>query len=775
MNTKQFCIKRICLLFLTTVFSLGLLSSAQAATRASMEEQVFEWAGSGANSAYVVFDFDDYTTVTKEFVLGCRFDTATANGLDVLTSLALETNLEIVDAGGGYITEIAYTYKDREYRGIANWPATSWSYWETVDYGDNWATHGVGVASRTMNDGDVDGWSFTTSGSWPGLEPNGPTITPRDALREDVIAWAGTGANEAFFSIDFDDATTASRTFVLGFRFDEASVNALDAFTSLALETPLEFVDLGGGYITEIGYEYKGHQYYGVGNWPATSWTYWESTDFGRNWATHGVGIGSRTLTDGDVDGWAFTTSGSWPGLEPNGPVTSPRVALREDVIAWTGTGANEAFFSLDFDDATTASRNFVLGFRFDEPFVNALDAFTTLALETPLEFVDYGGGYINEIGYQYKDHHYYESGNWPDSSWSYWESTDSGQSWATHMVGIGSRTLADGDVDGWSFTTSGSWPGLEPNGPVTSPRIALEEDVLEWVGSGANTAFVSIDFDDSLSASRNFIFGVRFDGLSISGLDALNQIATSTSLQFTDLDGGYIIQFSYEYKDESFDETGSWPDSSWSYWESLDGGASWATHMVGATTRQLTDGALDGWAYTTSGSWPGLEPNGPVASPRESLKEDTLVFVGEGENLAFVVVDFDDYTTTTETFVFGVRFDGIQVSGLDALDAIAQATQLDYVAPGGFLNEISFTYGGQLHAGTGSWPDSSWGYWESTDYGINWATHMVGMADRVIIDGNVDGWAYTTSGTWPGPPPGGIRVTGAHALNSVVIWDLYQ
>lgn len=91
---------------------------------------------------------------------------------------------------------------------------------------------------------------------------------------------------------------------------------------------------------------------------------------------------------------------------------------------------------------------------------------------------VDNDGGFVyvngpNETGHAADaDDNYHEG--FLNGYWSYWQGSGNpydGGSWGVATVGMGDRTLATGDWDGWSWNATGAWPSEpEPGVPVAAP-----------------------------------------------------------------------------------------------------------------------------------------------------------------------------------------------------------------------------------------------------------------------------------------------------------------
>ncbi len=112
------------------------------------------WAGSGANAAVVVVDFNE----GQNFAFGFRWD-GTATGYDAL--LALEAAGPL-DPNADYYPGMGYLVNDFNYGSAEERAGEGWGYYASDD-GRNWADPWVGAFDRVLYDGAWDGWSY---GSW---------------------------------------------------------------------------------------------------------------------------------------------------------------------------------------------------------------------------------------------------------------------------------------------------------------------------------------------------------------------------------------------------------------------------------------------------------------------------------------------------------------------------------------------------------------------------------------------------------------------------------
>lgn len=432
---------------------------------------------------------------------------------------------------------------------------------------------------------------------------------------QDVVEWVGQGANTCYVAIDFDanPSSAMNNAFVFGVRFSSATITGLEALATIAEETPLQYIDAGGGFVTYIEYTFRDIVYSGSGEWPPW-WAYWESADAGDNWAPSDWGCAAHTMSDGDASGWQHTWDTAWPPtVPPSGPFFE-KTDMDDRVIEWVGAGDNAAYVVVDFEANPSSAMNnaFVFGVHFTSATITGLEALATIAQETDLAYTDVGGGYITYIEHTFRNTTYSGSGEWPPW-WTYWESTNAGASWTVSDWGCAAHAMANGDASGWQHTWDTAWPpAVSPAGPFFEPN-PMDDDVVEWAGNGPNCAYVVVDFHNSTTLSAEVVFGVSFTSETIGGLDALNMLHAETSLTVTDGGGGFITYMAYECADLRLDGDGTFPPW-WSYWESDDSGASWTASDFGCAAHRLGHFHASGWVNTWDTlNFPPIDPpNGP-------------------------------------------------------------------------------------------------------------------------------------------------------------------
>lgn len=136
--------------------------------------------------------------------------------------------------------------------------------------------------------------------------------------------------------------------------------------------------------------------------------------------------------------------------------------------------------------------------------------------------------------------------------------------------------------------------------------------------------------------------------------------------------------------------------------------------------------------------------------------------WAGSGENTAYVVINFADGAN----YAFGVLFDG-STTGLSLIQTLDAQTGLDVVYQdygwGVFVDGLS--YDGHSNSGYGG-GENWWHYWNQAD-GQEWQSSWVGAGDRIVNNGDSDGWVYgrDTAPIVPEPATLGLLFLGGALL----------
>lgn len=148
--------------------------------------------------------------------------------------------------------------------------------------------------------------------------------------------------------------------------------------------------------------------------------------------------------------------------------------------------------------------------------------------------------------------------------------------------------------------------------------------------------------------------------------------------------------------------------------------------------------------------------------------------WTGAGLNQVVVVIDFWPYDGDGDSFAFGYRFDGASVTGLAVLEALHDADNgLTFAHSAGFVTDFWYVTADQTYHTGYAWPDSYWSYWWSADFGQTWEYAMGGAGDRVMIDGDTDGWLGQPGDDWDSVPVTPLQLVGD--LNCDGLVDLHD
>lgn len=130
------------------------------------------------------------------------------------------------------------------------------------------------------------------------------------------------------------------------------------------------------------------------------------------------------------------------------------------------------------------------------------------------------------------------------------------------------------------------------------------------------------------------------------------------------------------------------------------------------------------------------------------SLAVAVPIEVGTGQNSAGLYVEWQDGYSAE----FLVKFDEPTISGLGLFDVVQSQSTLTTLRSdfgwGVFIDGIA--YDGHSNSGYGG-GENWWHYWIKND-GQNWQSPAFGAADRVLYNGDMDGWVYGRAGTVPEP-----------------------
>jgi hypothetical protein len=184
-------------------------------------------------------------------------------------------------------------------------------------------------------------------------------------------------------------------------------------------------------------------------------------------------------------------------------------------------------------------------------------------------------------------------------------------------------------------------------------------DDIKYWVGSGNNRAAFAIDWQDGSTQPASLVWGYRWNGTA-TGAQMLSAIVADDRRLFAKVGGtvpnpAAVYGFGYDANNNGqfgiddgtvFDSQGfvitdpadlatatdagdyyaeGWFTGFWHYGVASSnpyGSGQWSDSQVGMSSRQLTDGAWDSWAFTTTYNFAAFAQN-PVAVPSPYVPGD--------------------------------------------------------------------------------------------------------------------------------------------------------
>jgi len=167
----------------------------------------------------------------------------------------------------------------------------------------------------------------------------------------------------------------------------------------------------------------------------------------------------------------------------------------------------------------------------------------------------------------------------------------------------------------------------------VLPPVLAYELDQVDveaWIGNGANTVLLVVDFWPYNDDRDSFAFAYRFDDPQITGLQLLDAVqAAGVGFSYAAWTGGFVTDIWYVRGNTTYHTGYNWPQSYWSYWLSLDYGQMWDYSPVGAGQRFLQNGDTDGWLAVPGDDWTStpVTPLAPPALPGDANGDGQVTF----------------------------------------------------------------------------------------------------------------------------------------------------
>lgn len=222
------------------------------------------------------------------------------------------------------------------------------------------------------------------------------------------------------------------------------------------------------------------------------------------------------------------------------------------------------------------------------------------------------------------------------------------------------------------------------------------ENDIKFWVGTGSKKAYFIADFNDD-STPSSYAWGYRFDSNDLTMEDLINAIAAAEPKITVDIPSGFLYSFTYNHHIPS-------PDDYWSTWSGTGSGS--MTLNNGVNNDILVDGKWYGisFGYGFTPTTPPLShPSIPVAAYNSAWYNSSQIvnWIGTGSNKSLVVIDFG---TNTDSFVFGIQYNG-SMTAEQALQLIkTQAPYFNYTSGNNQISTLSLNNLTGNSSGSNTW-----------------------------------------------------------------------
>ena len=267
--------------------------------------------------------------------------------------------------------------------------------------------------------------------------------------------------------------------------------------------------------------------------------------------------------------------------------------SLLDEVTFWVGQGQDSAIFVVDFNDSSDFE-SYAWGVLFDGS-IDGLTLIQTVAAADPGFSFAESSGFLNDIIYNNQQ----GIGGQPDF-WSTWDGADMGNL-ATNL-GL-ATTVGPNEIFACSYTDFN--PATYPDTPIAAPNpfAFTFADITTWIGNGADSSVLVIDFNDSTSTA-SYAWGFLFDG-NTTGEDMLNAIVAADPNLDIVVNNGFLSDITYN----SQAGIGGQPDF-WSTWNATNM-ADWTSNLGLSTA--VAPGEFFGCSYTDFN--PAIPPSTPVAA----------------------------------------------------------------------------------------------------------------------------------------------------------------
>ncbi len=246
----------------------------------------------------------------------------------------------------------------------------------------------------------------------------------------------------------------------------------------------------------------------------------------------------------------------------------------------WIGSGANEVFLMVDFNDGSL-QESWAFPFRFDGD-LTAMDLISAVDSAYPEFSFNLAFGFLGDIHFA---SHVGLAGN-PD----YWNTFDYiNENWVSNE-GL-TKSLNHGDWFGCSYTGVDSlWnPLFLPENFTFAPAPFTANSIPQTIGDGENEVVLVIDFNDNTTTDA-YAWKCRFSG-ELTGLELLNRIVEADpALNYTLL-GEFLNDIIYH----EHAGLGANPN----YWSSFSGSSQYDWAFNAGLSENLENNSWFGLSYT--------------------------------------------------------------------------------------------------------------------------------------------------------------------------------
>ena len=541
--------------------------------------------GDGPDTAYLVVDFQSAGAwdPPSSFYWSVAFEDS-IQGSSLLTMVdSVDENLS-VEFVGDFVDSISL---GTDYVGKNGVNGFYWGIWSDTIGGNRWVSNSG--SSEWVQPNTYYGLSFTDFA--PAITPDTAVAVNdvRDFSFLDIQLWTGAGSDSAILVIDFLNTSGIPESFAWGILFND-SISANELLQLADQLNPDLQIGIAGIYLNDI--VYQGIE--GLAGSP-NYWNTWSSTTNGY-WITN-AGL-STVLNNGDWFGC------SYPNYPPAIFPRSPKPALVNNMYTYNksnfviGSGSDTAYLVVDFQSAgaydppssfywSVAFDDSIAGFQMVNDVIFADENLNIFDIFGNIDSVSLGGDYTGKSLENNK-------------AWAFWKSYAGSNRWT--LSSSWTDRVYPNEYYGLSFTDTANLVGPDTAVAINNPIDFTAESIVEWAGSGSDSAILVIDFLNESGLPKSYAWGLLFND-SISAEELL-QLAEQTYFALSvDAAGGFLNDIIYQA-----DSGLAGNPYYWNTWSTTTNGY-WMTN-VGLST-VIKNGDWFGCSYPNYP--PNLFPRSPV------------------------------------------------------------------------------------------------------------------------------------------------------------------